>query len=112
VLDASCLLDRAMDRGNRFIGLGPDVVVQELGETGFVKIAHWAFAIRFNPFRMLRPEIVMDLKLERGKGIDRMRPVNWPGQRCSCAKHDSLDNRIGKIVQIKILWDTIAAEIT
>jgi hypothetical protein len=101
-----------MNRSNGFVGLGPHVVVQELGETGFVKITHRAFTIRFNPFRMLRPKIVMNLKLERGKGIDRMRPDNWHGQGCSCAKHDSLDNRIGKIVQIKVLWDTIAAEIT
>ena len=74
MLNRSCLLDRAMDRSNRFIGLGPHIVVQELGETGFVKIAHRAFTIWFNPFRVLRPKIVMDLKLERGKGIDRMRP--------------------------------------
>jgi len=51
---------------------------------------------------MLRPQIVVNLKLERGKGIDRMRPSNR-GQRCSCAKHDSLDNRIVKIVQINFM---------
>ena len=56
-----------MDRGGGFVRESLGIVLKQLCEARFVEIANRAFAVWLDPFRMLRPQIVMNLKLKQGK---------------------------------------------
>jgi hypothetical protein len=45
---------------------------EELAQARLVKIAHWRFAAWLNPFGMLFSQIVVNLLLKLGHGVDRM----------------------------------------
>jgi hypothetical protein len=36
-------------------------MIEQFDEAALISIAHWTFAIRLDPFRMLDPKIVVDL---------------------------------------------------
>ena len=36
-------------------------MIKQFREAGLISIAHWTFAVRLDPFRMLDPKIVVDL---------------------------------------------------
>ena len=93
-------LESAMDRGSGFVRTGVRVAFQQLGETGFVKITDRTFAVGLDPFRVLGPEVFVNLKLKRGKRIDRVRSRNQRIQGSSRAEHSSLDKQHSEIVQI------------
>jgi len=45
---------------------------EQLVQPGLVEVAHRRFAVRPYPLGMLRSQIVMNLLLELGEGMDRM----------------------------------------
>lgn len=92
-----------MNCGGRFIGMGPRVALQQLGETFFVEIADRAFAIGLDPFGMLRPKIIMNLKLKGRKRALLTRPGNLRSHRFRRSEHCNLDSRPAELVQIDAL---------
>jgi hypothetical protein len=45
-----------------------------------VRITHGGFAIWLDPFGMLDPQVVVNLLLELGVGLDLVRHGNWLGE--------------------------------
>lgn len=45
---------------------------EELAQARLVKIAHWRVATWLDPFRMLLSQVVVNLLLELGNGVDPM----------------------------------------
>lgn len=52
---------------------------------------------------MLRPQIVMDLKLKRRERVARTRPGSLNVQGFGSDEHDELDNNCVEVVQIDVL---------
>jgi hypothetical protein len=44
-------------------------MIEQFDQAGLISIAHWTFAVRFDPFRMLVPKIVVDLLPEFAVGV-------------------------------------------
>jgi hypothetical protein len=88
-----------MNCGGRFIGMGPLVASQQLRETFLVEIADRAFAIGLDPFGMLRPKIVMNLKLKGRECALRTRPDNLRSHRFWRSEHCNFDNGPGELVR-------------
>jgi len=76
-----------MDRGGRGIGGIETITFEQLGEPGFVEIADRAVAIWLDPFWMLQPKIVVNLKLKR-----RERIVRLSRKRFRRSEHHHFDN--------------------
>ena len=70
----------AVRRNDRLIG-SPHPCVEQLHEARLVRIRRGAFAICLDPFGMLDTEVVMNLLLELGVGVDLMRHGDWLGER-------------------------------
>jgi len=67
-----------MRRNDRSVGSPSRQSVEHFRETRIVRITHAGFATGRNPFRMLDPQIVVNLLLEFGVRVDLMRHGNWP----------------------------------
>ena len=76
--------------------------LEKLGQARLVKIAHGRFAAGLNPFRMLPSQVVVNLLLKLGHGVDRVAD-------CDCFEcspphdvHNVLDKQPGGIVHWKL----------
>ena len=58
--------------------------IEQLHEARLVRITHGGFAIWLDPFGMLNPQVVVNLSLELGVGVDLVRRGNWIGERFKC----------------------------
>ena len=67
-----------MRRNDRSVGAPSRQSVEHFREARLVRITRGGFATGLNPFRMLDPQIVMNLLLEFGVRVDWMRHGNWP----------------------------------
>jgi hypothetical protein len=59
--------------------------VEHFGEARLISIARGGCAIWLNPFGMLDPQVVVNLLLELGIGVDFVIHGYWPGERFKCA---------------------------
>ena len=73
-----CRLQCAMRRKDRSVRSPSRQSVDHFREARVVRIAHGRFAIWFDPFGMLHPQIVVNLLLEFGVRVDWMRHGNRP----------------------------------
>jgi hypothetical protein len=67
-----------MRRNDRSVGAPSRQSVEHFREARVVRITPGGFATGLNPFRMLDPQIVVNLLLEFGVRVDLMRHGNWP----------------------------------
>ena len=51
---------------------GPSTKFEELVQARLVKIAHWRVATWLDPFGMLLPQVIVNLLLKLGHGVDSM----------------------------------------
>ena len=58
--------------------------IEQLHETRLIRIAHRRFAIRLDPFRVLNPEVVVNLLPELSVSMDLMMQGSWVGERFMC----------------------------
>jgi hypothetical protein len=58
--------------------------MEQCHEARLVRIAHGRFAIWLDPFRVLNPEIVVDLLPELHISADLMMQGRWLGERFIC----------------------------
>jgi hypothetical protein len=72
---AYALFERAVDSSERF---------EQFHEACLVRITHGAFAIWLDPFRMLDPQIVVNLLPKLGIGVDLVMHGHWLGKRFTC----------------------------
>jgi hypothetical protein len=54
--------------------------IEQFHEARLVGITHGGFAIWLDPFGMLDPQVVVNLLLELGVGVDLVRRGNWLGE--------------------------------
>jgi hypothetical protein len=73
-----------MSSSDRSVGSRSRRSVEQLREAGLVRIAHGTLAIGLNPFGMLDPQIIVNLLLELGVGVDLVKHGYWPGERFKC----------------------------
>ena len=73
-----------MRKNDRSVGSPSRQSVEHFREARLVRIAHGGFAIWFDPFGMLDPQIVVNLLLELGVGVDLMIHGYCPGERFKC----------------------------
>ena len=59
-------------------------MIEQFDQAGLISIAHWTFAVRLDPFRMLAPKIVVDLLPEFAVGVGLVRNAIGPGCRFKC----------------------------
>ena len=62
-----------MRRNDRLVGSPSRQSVEHFREARLVRIARGTFAIGLDPFGMLDPQIVVNLLVEFGLGVDLMR---------------------------------------
>jgi hypothetical protein len=67
-----------MSRNDRSVGCPSRQSVEHFREARVVRITHRGFATGRNPFGMLDPQIVVNLLLELGVGVDLMIHGYWP----------------------------------
>jgi hypothetical protein len=70
-----------MSSSDRSVGSCSRRSVEQSREARLVGIAHGRLAIGFDPFGMLDPQIVVNLLLELGVGVDLVKHGYWPGER-------------------------------
>ena len=98
-IKSGCLLHGAVNGNGRFIGAAPRIRFQQFRQASFVKIASRTIAIRLNPFRMLRTQVVVNLNLKRRKGAAWTTPDSLSVQRFRSDEHDELDKGGIEVVQ-------------
>src|SRR6266404_335389 len=67
-----------MSSNYRSVGFRSRRSAEQLREARLVRITHWGTAIGLDPFGMLDPQIVVNLLLELGVGVDFVIHGNWP----------------------------------
>ena len=73
-----------MSSSDRSVGFRSRRSAEQLREARLVRITHWGTAIGVNPVGMLDPQIVVNLLLELGVGVDLVIHGYWPGERFKC----------------------------
>ena len=68
-----------MNSSDRLVGSPSRQSVEQFHE------AHGGFAIRLDPFGMLDPQVVVNLLVELGIGVDLVIHGIWLGERFNCA---------------------------
>ena len=63
-----------------FGGFSSRQEVKQFHEACLVRITHWGFAIWLDPFRMLAPQVLVDLLPELGIGVNLVMRGNWLGR--------------------------------
>jgi len=66
-----------MNSSDRLVGSPSRESVEQLREARLVRITHGGFTIWFDPFGMLDPQVVVNLSLELGVGVDLVIHGNW-----------------------------------
>jgi hypothetical protein len=74
-----------MRSNDRLVGPPSRRSVEQFHEARLVRITRGGFAIGLDPFGMLDPQVVVDLLLEFGIGVDLVKHDNSPGERFKCA---------------------------
>ena len=69
---------------------------QESAQAHLVKIAHGRLAVWLDPFGMLPSQVVVNLLLKLGHGVDRV--ANLIGRNLRRRKHNLFDKRAGRFV--------------
>jgi len=73
-----------MGSSDRSVGSRSRRSAEQFREARLVRIARGAFAIGLDPFGMLDPQIVVNLLLEFGVGVDLVIHGYCPGERFKC----------------------------
>src|SRR6266487_1340920 len=66
-----------MRSNDRFVGSPSRQRIEQFHEARLVRITHGRLAIWLDPVGMLDPQIVVNLLLELGVGVDLVRHGNW-----------------------------------
>jgi hypothetical protein len=74
-----------MSSNDRSVGFRSRRSAEHFRQAQLVRITHWGAAIGVNPVGMLDPQIVVNLLLELGVGVDLVIHGYWPGERFKCA---------------------------
>jgi hypothetical protein len=69
---------------NRLSGFSSHQTIEQFHETRLIRIAHGRFSICLDPFRVLNPEVVVNLLPELHVGMDLMMQGRWAGERFMC----------------------------
>ena len=72
--------------------------IKELAQARLVKIAHWRFAVGLDPLRMLSAQVVVNLLLKLGHGVDLVADYQCFERNLVRGKHDELDKRACRFV--------------
>jgi len=75
------LFEGAIRSSDRLVGSPSRQCVEQFHEARLVRITRGALAIWLDPFGMLDPEVVVNLLLELGVGVDLVRYRPFLGQR-------------------------------
>ena len=67
-----------MSSNDRSVGFRSRRSAEHFRQAQLVRITHWGAAIGVNPVGMLDPQIVVNLLLELGVGVDLVIHGNWP----------------------------------
>src|SRR5438874_13441350 len=76
-LPCSFLFEGAMSSNGRLVGSPSPRNAEQFHEARLVRITRGGVAIGVNPVGMLDPQIVVNLLLELGVGVDLVRHGNW-----------------------------------
>src|SRR5205807_10361529 len=76
-LPCSSLFEGAMSSNGRLVGSPSRRNAEQFPEARLVRITRGGAAIGVNPVGMLDPQIVVNLLLELGVGVDLVRHGNW-----------------------------------
>ena len=76
---------------------------EQASQTRFVKIAHRRFAPRLNPFWVLSSQVVVNLLLKLGHGVDRVADYECLERSLVRGEHNELDKRAGAFVHLCLL---------
>jgi hypothetical protein len=80
-LPSSSLFEGGLRSSDRVVGSPSRQSVEQFDETRLVRITRGGFAIWFDPFGMLRPEVVVNLSPKLGVGMDFARHGHWSAER-------------------------------
>ena len=69
---------------NRLSGFSAPQIIEQFHQARLVRVAHGRFAIWLDPFRVLNPEVVMNLLPELHVSMDLMMQRYWPSERSMC----------------------------
>src|SRR5438309_5996425 len=83
-LPCSSLFEGAMSSNGRLVGSPSRRNAEQFPKARLVRITHGGAAIGVNPVGMLDPQVVVNLLLELGVGVDLVIHGNWLGERFKC----------------------------
>jgi hypothetical protein len=69
---------------NSLSGFASRQTIEQFHQARFVRIARGRFAICLDPFRVLNPEVVVNLLPKLRVTVDLMMQWRWPGERFMC----------------------------
>jgi hypothetical protein len=75
-----------MRSSDRLVGSRSRECIEQFHEPRLVRITHGAFAIWLDPFRVLNPEVVVNLLPEFGVVMGLVRHGNWLGEDSSVGR--------------------------
>jgi hypothetical protein len=78
------LFEKTMRINNRLGGFSSPQTIEQFHQARLIRVALGRFAIWLDPFRVLNPEIVVNLLPELHVSMDLMMQRHWPGGRFMC----------------------------
>ena len=69
---------------NRLSGFSAPQIIEQFHQARLVRVAHGRFSICLDPFRVLNPEVVVNLLPELHVAMDLMMQRHWAGERFTC----------------------------
>jgi hypothetical protein len=69
---------------NRLSGFSAPQIIEQFHQARLVRVAHGRFSICLDPFRVLNPEVVVNLLPELNVSMDLMMQGHWLGRRFMC----------------------------
>jgi hypothetical protein len=75
------LFEKTIRINNTLSGFSWRQTIEQFRQARLVRITHARFAIRFDPFRVLNPKVVVNLLPELRVSVDLMMQRRWLGER-------------------------------
>jgi hypothetical protein len=69
---------------NRLCGSSSRQTIEYFHEAGLIRITHGRFATWLDPFRVLNPQVVVNLLPELRVSVDLFMQRRWLGERFTC----------------------------
>ena len=90
---------------------GAPTSFEELAQARLIKIAHWRVPTWLDPFGMLLSQVIVNLLLELGDGVDPVADHQCFEPSLVRGEHNELDKQAGAFVHVCSFWECARAKL-